>query len=232
MASVLVTRPQPGNAATAARLKALGHQVIAAPLFTVHSVQWTPPGEAIDAVMLTSANAPRLAGPVPDRLRALPCYAVGEATAKTAIAYGFTRTIACSRDAGAVLATMREDGIGIALHLAGRDHRRLPADIPRIVTRIVYAADAVDRLDPGAERALGSGAVDIALAYSARAARHLAVLLDAAGIDRHRVALGAISAQVADAAADGWKAVAIAGAPIEDQLFAACGLLCEKPGIA
>src|SRR3546814_6599407 len=82
MARVLVTRPQPGADTTAERLSALGHDVRTAPLFTVHSLQWSPPGEVIDALMVTSANAMRLSGPLPEAWRALPCYAVGEATAK------------------------------------------------------------------------------------------------------------------------------------------------------
>src|SRR3546814_7342675 len=89
MARVLVTRPEPGASATARRLAALGHDVMTAPLFFVHSVEWTPPGEQFDALMLTSANAVRLAGPLPDRWLALPCYAVGNGTAHAAASYGF-----------------------------------------------------------------------------------------------------------------------------------------------
>src|SRR3546814_18306225 len=73
MARVLVTRPQPGADTTAERLSALGHDVRTAPLFTVHSLQWSPPGEVIDALMVTSANAMRLSGPLPEAWRALPC---------------------------------------------------------------------------------------------------------------------------------------------------------------
>src|SRR3546814_17582882 len=84
MARVLVTRPEPGASTTARRLAALGHDVMTAPLFFVHSVDWTPHGEQFDALKLTSANAVRLAGPLPDRWMALPCYAVGNAPAHTA----------------------------------------------------------------------------------------------------------------------------------------------------
>src|SRR3546814_20623141 len=46
MARVLVTRPQPGADTTAERLSALGHDVRTAPLFTVTSLQWSPPRSA------------------------------------------------------------------------------------------------------------------------------------------------------------------------------------------
>lgn len=231
MAYVLVTRPEPGASATARRLEALGHHIVTAPLFTTHSVKWTPPGETFDALLLTSANAVRLAGSLPNRWRGLPCYAVGKATARTAEAHGFANVIAGDGDAGAILTRMQCDGVVTALHLAGREHR-LPADIPvHIHTRIVYAADPVERLDPKVSTDLTAGTIDRVLLYSARAARHFAELVDQTWLDRSQIALGALSAQVAAAAGDGWRAVAVAADPGEDQLFAACGLLCDKPAL-
>src|SRR3546814_14100284 len=110
MARVLVTRPQPGADTTAERLSALGHDVRTAPLFTVHSLQWSPPGEVIDALMVTSANAMRLSGPLPEAWRALPCYPAGEATAKAAADSGFTRIIVGDGDASALAAHKAADG--------------------------------------------------------------------------------------------------------------------------
>src|SRR3546814_9917118 len=112
-----------------------------APLFFVHSVEWTPPGEQFDALMLTSANAVRLAGPLPDRWLALPCYAVGNATAHAAASYGFQNVSAGTGDAEALAAQMAGDGINTALRLAGREHRPIAAGRPHMLTRIVYAAD-------------------------------------------------------------------------------------------
>lgn len=229
MARVLVTRPQPGADTTAERLSALGHDVRTAPLFTVHSLQWSPPGEVIDALMVTSANAMRLSGPLLEAWRALPCYAVGEATAKAAAERGFTRIIVGDGDASALAAQMAADGVGVALHLAGREHRAVAGGALRIVTRTVYAADPVGRLGADVESALSAGTVDRVLLYSARAAGAFAALMDGAGIDRGGVALGAMSDRVADAAGEGWRGIAVAPAPVEDQLFAACGLLCDKP---
>lgn len=229
MARVLVTRPEPGLSATTARLAALGHDVLTAPLFTVHSVEWTPPGEVFDAVMLTSANAVRLAGPLPGRWRALPCYCVGKATADAAAIHGFTSVVPGSADVEAVAVRMAKDGIATALHLAGREHRPAAALNPHILTRIVYAADPVERLDPTVASRLVTGAVDRVLLYSARAARRFASMANEAGWNRGLISLGVLSDQVAGAAGMGWRAITVAAAPTEDQLFAACGLLCDKP---
>jgi uroporphyrinogen-III synthase len=229
MARVLITRPQPGARATAERLEALGHEVMVSPLFTTRSVEWAPPGELFDALMVTSANAMRLSGPLPDRWRGLPCYVVGKATAEAAGARGFTRLITGDGDAEGLVAQMRADGIGAALHLAGREHRAIAEPDIRIITRIVYAADPVESLDTGAAEALLSGNMDWALLYSARAARQFSALVDKIGLSRSRISLGVLSQHVADTAGPGWRATVIAPAPVEEQLFAACGLLCDKP---
>src|SRR3546814_20681906 len=91
--------------------------------------------------MVTSANAMRLSGPLPEAWRALPCYAVGEATAKAAAERGFTRIIVGDGDASALAAQMAADGVGVALHLAGREHRAVAAGAMRIVTSTGYAGE-------------------------------------------------------------------------------------------
>lgn len=232
MALVLVTRPEPGASATAQRLAMLGHQAMTAPLFTVHSMKWSAPGEIFDALMLTSANAVRLAGPLPDRWRTLPCYAVGKATAHVARQHGFANVIIGPGDAEGLATLMVADGIGSALHLAGREHHAIAATRPLIRTVVVYAADPVERLDHRTATALAAGAIDQVLLYSARAARHFAALIDAAELNRGRIALAAISPAAAKAAGDGWRSIIVAAAPAEDHLFAACGLLCDKPETA
>lgn len=228
MACVLITRPEPGASQTARRLKDLGHDALLAPLFTVHSIRWTPPGELFDALMLTSANAVRLMGPLPDRFRALPCYAVGPATARAAETHGFINVIAGDGDAEALAALMAADGVVTALHLAAREHRAIEADIPHVITRIVYAAEPMERLPEPIVAALKAGAADRVLLYSVRAARLFAAHADQAGLQRNAIALGALSPAVAGAAGEGWGAVAVADAPRDERLFAACGLLCDN----
>ena len=61
--AVAVLRPEPGNAATAARIEQVGLTAIRLPLFSVRAVDWVVPDPArFDSLILTSANTPRLAG--------------------------------------------------------------------------------------------------------------------------------------------------------------------------
>ena len=74
---LLVTRPEPGNSATIARAAALGLDAYAMPLFAARALPWTAPApQDFDAILLTSAQAVRLAGPQLMRLALLPVYAV------------------------------------------------------------------------------------------------------------------------------------------------------------
>src|SRR3546814_18537925 len=116
---------------------------------------------------------------------------------------------------------MAADCVGVALHLAGLEHRAVAGGALRIVTRTVYAADPVGRLGADVESALSAGTVDRVLLYSARAAGAFAALMDGAGIDRGAVALGAIRDGVADAAGAGWRGIAVGTAAVEDKRFGA-----------
>ena len=87
---ILVVRPQPGADATAARLKAIGHDPVAHPLLATRPLPWALPAESPDAVILSSAAAVRHAGPLADALKHLPAHAVGEATAAAARAAGWS----------------------------------------------------------------------------------------------------------------------------------------------
>lgn len=224
MRQLLVLRPEPGAAATVARALAAGFQPIAAPLFTVAPIAWTPPPpEAHDALMLTSANAVRHAGPALAGYRALPVYAVGGATALAAMQAGFADVRTGERDAASLVAQIAADGRTRPLHLAGRESRQVDiAEVP-ITRRIVYAAEPVGALPPAAQAALANGAV--ALLHSPRAASVLGELLRKAGLEPSGVSIAAISAA---AAAGPWREAAIAATPDDSALLAAARRLCEK----
>ena len=243
---LLVLRPEPGAAATAARVVEAGFEPIVAPLFTVQAVPWTPlplaggvggglptsqpvtpfaesaspppapPANAsgeIDALMLTSANAVRHAGPALALYRSLPAYTVGTPTAAAARAAGFIDIRPGATDAAALLDTIAGDGVTHALHLTGREHRAVAHPKVRVTSRIVYAADAVDALSSAAEAALAEGA--IALLHSPRAATLFAHLV----ADRAAIAIAAFSPAIAAAAGPGWRAVAIAAFPTDAALL-------------
>ena len=224
MTPLLVLRPEPGAAATAARAIAAGWHVIAAPLFTTAAEPWDAPdaGEH-DALMLTSAQAVRHAGAALNLYRALPVYAVGEATGVAAMEAGFADIRMGDADAALLVTMMVRDGIKHPLHLAGREHRILDAAPIPIARRIVYAADPVTELPAAARAAIDARAV--ALIHSQRAGAVFADLLTKAGIDPGTVRIAAISGA---AAAGAWRAVKIAEAPNDVALLAAAARLCEK----
>ena len=208
---LLVLRPEPGASATIARAATLGLKTVAIPLFTVVSLAWEAPEPGgHDALMLTSANALRDAGPALARYRTLPTYAVGEATAAAARAAGFGDVRVGDKDAVALLERMAADGVRRPLHLAGREHREAGHPALTITRRTVYAADPVEALP-----VLADGV--IALLHSPRAGRVFAGLVE----DRSTIAIAAISPAVAHAAGDGWQAVAIAAAPNDAALLGA-----------
>lgn len=215
---VLVLRPMPGNAETAGRLEALGIAATSLPLFVVEPVLWEAPSPAcIDALLLTSANAVRHAGPAIAALDPLPVWCVGEATATAA------------RDAGLMVARVGSGGVAALLSgtterllwLCGEERSALPEEAERQVTAIpVYRTSAL----PFPTGVLAEPCV--ALVHSARAARRFAEL---AG-ERASIAVVAISEAVAVAAGQGWHSVAVAARPDDAEMVAIAVKLCQDTG--
>lgn len=214
---LLVLRPEPGATATAKRARDLGLDPIVAPLFEVRPRAWTMPEAPVDAVMLTSANAARALGAVPPELTALPAYAVGAKTAAAARAAGFADIRTGEAGVSELVRKAVADGMATMLHLAGEDRTAFDAGPLRIVTRIVYAAEAADPPPP-----LPEGDA-VTLLHSARAARRFAALVDPA-----RFAIAAISPAAAEAAGAGWRRVGIAARPDDDALLAVAARLCQE----
>lgn len=91
LSGVLVVRPEPGSTRTLARLHALGVDAAAFPLFATVPVPWDAPDPAAhDALLITSANAVRHAGPTLAALAHLPVIAVGAQTAEAARGAGLS----------------------------------------------------------------------------------------------------------------------------------------------
>lgn len=123
MRRVLVTRPEPGASATAARLRAMGFCPVVLPLTRIVATPPAAPGPC-DAVVATSANALRHApadflGPLLGRR----LFAVGEATASAARRAGFADIAVAAGTAVDLAALIGRDvprGARL-LHLAGRE---------------------------------------------------------------------------------------------------------------
>ncbi|WP_343520137.1 uroporphyrinogen-III synthase [Sphingomonas sp.] len=216
-----ILRPEPGNAATAARVRDAGFTPLVIPLFEVKPLHWTPPDPArFDGLLLTSANAVRHGGMGLALLRGLPVLAIGPATAQAARAAGCDVARIGDDDFASLL---RESaGFERLLWLAGQD--RTAMDHPALAATVaVYASDPRPLADAAALR--GS----VALVHSARAGVQLAGELDRHGVARAEVRIATISARAAQAAGAGWDAVAIASAPGDDSLIDAARPLAIDP---
>lgn len=218
MTRTLVLRPQPGADATVAKARKLGLDAVAVPLFEVEAVAWDAPVVAsFDGLLLTSANAVRMAGEGLKSLRGLKVYAVGEATAEAARETGFD--IAATGDAGVdrLLGSIEPDLR--LLHLCTAD-RREPVDTKQeIVPVAVYRSISVEAPD------LSAAKDSIALIHSPRAGRRFAQLMS----DRSTTTIAAISEAAADAIGSGWRTVETADQPSDDALLALAARLCNKP---
>ncbi|HZG47388.1 MAG TPA: uroporphyrinogen-III synthase [Allosphingosinicella sp.] len=220
--AVLILRPQPGADETAARARARGLEPVVAPLFSVRPLAWTVPDWGFDAVLFTSANAPRHGGDGLAAFRALPCYAVGEATALAAAEAGFGHVRTGPSDGAAVVQMMARDGIRRALHPTGAETTELPTNGIEIVDAPVYSSDAAERLSDVAVAAIHAGAV--VMVHSPRAA---ALLSERIGDLRGQTRIAAISDAAAAAAGPGWAGVGVALEPRDDALLAAADELAD-----
>jgi len=96
---ILVTRPQPGSARTAAALRERGHEPITAPLLQIEILTRVDPDAGPwTAILITSANAIRGIAHWARRepWRALPVFTVGDRTANAARDLGFTDVTSAS----------------------------------------------------------------------------------------------------------------------------------------
>lgn len=220
---VIVTRPEPGNAATVARFAALGIAARAMPLFAATPLPWTAPDPGDhDALLLTSAQAVRLAGPDLARLVSLPVHAVGAATAAAAEAAGLTVVAAGAGDAQRVIDAMTSSENPRILWLCGRDRSDLEARGARLSPLPCYTVDPVD--PPADWERLVAGPA-ILLAHSARGAARIAALTEDR---RDALALVAISAAAARAAGSGWASVTVTERPDDAAMVTAAVDLCKK----
>jgi uroporphyrinogen-III synthase len=222
---LLIVRPEPGASASAERARQLGLDPVVAPLFRITPLSWgAPDASGFDALLLTSANAARHAGPALAAFKHLPCYAVGETSAEAAHEAGFADVRAGSGDGAASVAMMEQDGVERAFHPCGRDRAGLGDTRIEIVHQPVYAADAAGALPGHARTALDEGA--LLLVHSPRAGALLAGLVP----DKSKTALAAISAAAAQAAGSGWRSVSIAGSPRDEALLELAAKLCQTEG--
>ena len=215
MRRLLLLRPEPGLSRSAERARALGMEPLLAPLFEIRPVAWSPPIPAnYDALLLTSANAVRQAGPGLAHFANLPVHAVGAATARAATENGMTVISTGASDVDGLLGALKTPLH--MLHLAGENHRTVESK-HRIEVVAVYRAAPIEV--PGLALC-GSTVVAV---HSPRAGHRLSQLVqNRAGMD-----VVAISAAAATACGTGWRSVTIADHPDDDHLLALAARLCH-----
>lgn len=200
---VLVTRPAEDAEPLRAPIEARGLVPLTEPLL---DIQPADPAEiapalldptGLSAVLFTSANGvralARLSGGMARDLARLPCFAVGDATARTARAAGFADVRSAGGDvtalAALVIASLDPASTRGLLHpagsvtagdLAGRLQAAGFADVRRVA---VYRAVASPRLSDMAVAALRHGTVRAALFFSPRTADLFVRLMRAQKLD-------------------------------------------------
>ena len=177
---LLVTRPEPDGERTADDLRARGHDVVAAALLRMESVDFKLADEAYAAVVMTSANAARaIAGhPQRERLMSLKVFTVGRHTAAAARAAGFCDVHSADGDKHDLVQLFGAHRFGDLaastplLYLAGED-RAGDLDLGKVPVRTVVAYRAVkaERFPPSVETALAGGDLDGVLHFSRRSAQ-------------------------------------------------------------
>jgi uroporphyrinogen-III synthase len=233
---LLVTRPDPDNARTAAALRSRGHEVTLAPVLRVEpAADADLSGGPWAALLITSANAARavVAHPRKDELLGIPVLAVGRRSAEAAQASGFAEVVSADGNADdlARLVAARASS-GAANHpllwLAGEDRAgdltgALSPHGITVHTVVVYRAVAETTLPDEVRDALASGRLDGVLHYSRRSADAFEAIAMAAGIDLKSLPTKhyCLSAQVAAPLAQiGIAGVVVATRPDEASLIA------------
>jgi uroporphyrinogen-III synthase len=235
---LLVTRPEAEGERTAARLRALGHEVWLAQLLRIEPVADLTFGPGPWAgIAFTSANAVRAIASHPRlaELAALPAYTVGVRTREAAAAAGFTRTLCAEGDVEDLIRLIETTANDLPplLYFAGSERAgdlvaALRSTRRSVETVIAYRARIVSDFDADMRDAIAHRRIEAVLHYSARSAAAFLVAAEATGV--MEFAKGAkhfcLSAQVAaPLAAAGARNVGIAAAPNENALFD----LIERP---
>jgi uroporphyrinogen-III synthase len=225
---VLITRPRSDSEILAAELAEAGVDSFVGPLLDIV----VTPGNNLDlagvqALLMTSANGVKAFCHRSDD-RALPVYAVGDASARTANDCGFNTVFSASGDVDA-LAELVEQKVdpsnGTLLHCAGTE---IAGDLAAMLgskhyayrREVLYKAVVADHFDDDIVSGFKDGGIDGVLLYSPRTAAIFADLIGA--LDLRSVTAYCLSDNV-DKKIDHleWKQRWIAEVPKGEKLVAA-----------
>ncbi|MFQ5533472.1 MAG: uroporphyrinogen-III synthase [Sphingomonadales bacterium] len=232
---ILITRPRADAEPLAATLIAHGHDAIIEPMLDIRPVTGRPLNlDGVQAVLATSANGVRALAGVSDE-RAMPIYAVGDATARQALALDFTNIRSAAGDVRSLSTLVARDfdpRDGTLIHVAGS---HLAGDLTSELQRrkftirreVLYCARAARRLSDHVRAALSGGAIDAIMFFSPRSADifvNLVVQAELGPACRGTAAL-CLSKAVADNVTSlPWARVAIASEPTQASLLKLIGI--------
>lgn len=222
---LFVLRPEPGLAATASAARERGFEVTAWPMAQALPVEWSPPAEAaFDGLLIGSGNAVRLAGSDLANCASKPAYCVGQATADAAVAAGLTVAKIGSGGLQGLIDELAGQRLTL-LRIAGETHvpLALPAGIT-VIVRVVYRVAYRPLPELLALQLREGGTV---LLHSGEAAKHFAAECDRLDVPRSRLCVAALAPRIAEAAGDGWGAVAAAPEPSDAALLALARDMCQ-----
>jgi len=229
---ILITRPLEDAEETAAKLAALGHHGVVAPLLATDFIMGPPPDLAgVQAVLFTSANGvkawQRRAGG-----HDVTAFAVGPQTTDAAKAAGFTDVRNADGDSRSLARLVQDQAwpdAGTLLHVHGGEGSALAQELGRhgfqmreaVLYRVIPAA-----IPPEAADLLGAGTLDAALFFSPRSAGIFRDLAQKQHWPTERLLAACISAAAAQALAPlSFAQIRIAAAPNQAALLA-----CLDPG--
>ncbi|MGD1880325.1 MAG: uroporphyrinogen-III synthase [Kiloniellaceae bacterium] len=236
---ILVTRPREDAAGLVADLEARGHAVVLEPLLTIvprdgvdsrDSVDWPQGHEDAQALLVTSANGLRAFARL-DTRRALPVYAVGDASAAAARDLGFRHVVSAAGNVEALAALVQgklDPAGGPLLHpaagqRAGDLQGALGAAGFTVLRAVLYDAVPLAALTPACAEAFADGSIDAATFFSPRTATGFVSLIRAAGLTAagRQVTAGCLSDAVAAALSGiAWRRVVVAQRPDQAALLA------------
>ncbi|HWU03337.1 MAG TPA: uroporphyrinogen-III synthase [Novosphingobium sp.] len=231
---LLILRPAPGDGATLAAARAAGLDALAFALFATASTAWAGPDpQAVDALLLGSANALRLAGPGLAAYAGLPALCVGEATAQAAREAGLAVAAVGQGGLQALLDTVGADCPPRLLRLAGAERVALTPPAGVTMAECTVYASRPQPMPATMALLLRAHALPgaVVMLHSAAAARHLRAECARLSVPLGRIHALAIGPRVAEACAPmaDWAGVHVASAANDKAMLALALQLCHNP---
>jgi uroporphyrinogen-III synthase len=225
----LVTRPQAEADALVRALAVRGVCALVEPMIEIHFIEAAPDLKGVQAVLCTSANGVRALARVSGD-RAVPLFAVGDATAARARQEGFTKVESAggnSLDLAQLVVHRLRPQDGRLLHVRGSDVAgNLIGELRgrgfESERSVLYEVRPVAALSAVAVAALAAGMIDFALFFSPRTAEIFTRLAAAAGVGGACATVTALSISAAADAVLGtidWRRRRIAERPDQASLL-------------